>query len=71
MYLDIVALPNGEFYTLDENELEDALSKKLITKKDFTNAYASINHVEQLLGTNFNKLKDFTEHSFKILIKEL
>ena len=71
MYLDIVALPNGEFYTLDENELEDALSKKLITKKDFTNAYASINRVEYLLRTNFNKLKDFTEHSFKILIKEL
>lgn len=71
MYLDIVVLPNGEFYLLDEDELEDALAKKLITKNDFINAYASKNTVEQMLKANFNNLKDFTEHSFSTLIKQL
>ncbi len=71
MYLDIVVLPNGEFYTLDEDELEEALAKKLITKTDFSNAYGSMNNVKQMIKSNFNKLKDFTESSFRTLIKQL
>ena len=71
MYVDIIALPNGEFYILDKNELEEALVKKLITKNDLIHAYASMKNIEQMLKSNFNKLKDFTDHSFATLIKQL
>lgn len=71
MYLDIVVLPNGKSYILDENELKDALDRKIITEKEFENAYASIHKIKEMLKMNFDKLQEFTEKSFEILIKQL
>ncbi|MNW55217.1 hypothetical protein D3C74_328650 [compost metagenome] len=35
LYLDIVVLKNGEVFLLDEDELDEALSKGLITVRDY------------------------------------
>ncbi|RCX23504.1 hypothetical protein DFP94_1011103 [Fontibacillus phaseoli] len=35
LYLDIVVLKNGEVFLLDEDELDDALSRGLITVRDY------------------------------------
>ena len=71
MYLDVVVLPNGDFYTLDEDELKDALDRKIITKDDFNKSYKTMKNIENMLNINFNKLKDFTDTSFKLLLKQL
>ncbi|MGE7938582.1 DUF402 domain-containing protein [Bacillus paramycoides] len=39
LYLDIVLLPNGEIYVLDEDELEDAYSMGDITKEEYELAW--------------------------------
>lgn len=67
MYLDVIALPNGDFYTIDEEDLKDALDKRLITISDFTKAYISMNNVEQMLKNNFDNLYNFTKESFETL----
>ncbi|MED0980671.1 DUF402 domain-containing protein [Bacillus paramycoides] len=39
LYLDVVLLPNGEIYVLDEDELEDAYSMGDITKEEYELAW--------------------------------
>lgn len=39
LYLDVVVLPSGEIYLLDEDELKEALDCDDITKEDFELAY--------------------------------
>lgn len=43
LYLDVVVLPPYEVFTLDEDELEEALEAKEITKKDYDFAYTEMN----------------------------
>ncbi|USG66662.1 DUF402 domain-containing protein [Brevibacillus ruminantium] len=35
LYLDIVVLPNGEVYLLDQDELDEALQRKLINRQEY------------------------------------
>ncbi|MDT8718398.1 DUF402 domain-containing protein [Clostridium sp. 19966] len=39
MYLDVILLPNSEFYLVDEDELKEALDEGKITKAQFDRAY--------------------------------
>ena len=39
LYLDVVLLPNGEIYVLDEDELEDAYKIGDITKEEYELAW--------------------------------
>ena len=39
LYLDVVILPTGEIFLLDEDELQEALDKNIITQSDFDLAY--------------------------------
>ena len=39
LYLDVVVLPTGEIFLLDEDELKEALDKNIITQSDFDLAY--------------------------------
>lgn len=68
MYLDVVVLPNGDFYTLDEDDLKDALNEGIINKNEFDNAYVSMHNIEQMIKDDFEELKKFTEESFNLLI---
>ena len=67
LYLDIVVLPNGTFYTLDENELEDALIHNLISKDEYEMAYKTMNKIIQMIKNDFVKLNKFTKKSLESL----
>lgn len=70
LYLDVIALPNGEYYTLDEDELDEALKRDLISKEEFDMAYETRNKIIQMIKNDFDKLKSFTQKSLDKLIHE-
>lgn len=56
LYLDILHYPNeNEFKFFDEDELEEALNNKLISKKDYNMAYKIGNKLLKELKDNKNK----------------
>ncbi len=67
LYLDVVVLPNGEFYSLDENELEEALSKKLISKDEFDMAYKTMDKITKMIKNEFEKFCDFTNFCLEVI----
>lgn len=72
LFIDFVLLPNGDFFILDEEELEDAYSRKIISgieyktvlrvKKELTN---------KLKNINMKELIDFTNKYKEKLIKKI
>lgn len=70
MYLDVVALPNGESYTMDEDDLKSALEKHVITREEYDDSYQSLFHVKEMIANNFNELERFTDESFDRLSKQ-
>ncbi len=60
LYLDVVVNANFEIILLDEEELQDALEKSQITKKEFDQAYKTANDLIEKLRGNEVKLKNFT-----------
>ena len=40
LYLDIALMPNGEILILDEDEIKDALNKRMITQDEYDMAYS-------------------------------
>lgn len=67
LYLDIVLLPNGNHYMIDEDELAQALSKNLITKSEYNMAYDIANKINNNLEENFEKIQEFTSYCLKAL----
>lgn len=67
LYLDVVVLPNGRFYTLDEEELKDAFITNKISKEEYEMAYNTMNKITQMIKNNFTKLNKFTQESLKCL----
>jgi predicted RNA-binding protein associated with RNAse of E/G family len=47
LYLDLVILPTGEYFLLDEDELEDARRQGIITDKDYEMAWQEVKKLEQ------------------------
>jgi uncharacterized protein len=45
LYLDIVVLRNGEVFLLDQDELDDALSRRIITARDYELAMQTVREV--------------------------
>ena len=69
LYLDVVVKPSGKTILLDEDELKDALDKKIITNKDYEEAYQVANNLLEKLENNKDRLKEFTDKYLKILMK--
>lgn len=67
LYLDVVVLPNGKFYSMDEDELEEALNKKLISKKEYDMAYMTMNKIIKMIENEFGKLCKFTNFCLDII----
>ena len=65
LYLDLVIRPNGEQIVLDEDELEDALNKKDISKEDFDIAYETLNELRNKYINNLESLIDLTNKLYK------
>ncbi|WP_442600754.1 DUF402 domain-containing protein [Paenibacillus sp. KN14-4R] len=56
LYLDLVYLPDGRIFILDEDELEEALSKGLIKQSEYESAYQTLNEIINSLKTNTNSI---------------
>ncbi|MBQ6494629.1 MAG: DUF402 domain-containing protein [Bacilli bacterium] len=55
LYLDIIHYPNNKVKFCDENELKEALDKKIISKKDYEMAYKVGNKLLKEIENNTNK----------------
>jgi predicted RNA-binding protein associated with RNAse of E/G family len=59
LYLDVVLLPNGNFYLLDEDELLEALQQGIISQAQFDNAYETATMLMDSLPNNALKLQAY------------
>lgn len=70
LYLDVVVLPDGTFYTIDEDELKEALINQLISKEEYNMAYVTRNQIAQMIKDHFATLCNFTKKSLESLMNE-
>jgi hypothetical protein len=56
MFLDIVSLPSGAIYTLDEDELLEACRNRVISQSEFDQAVAEGNRIRQSITSGTNHL---------------
>lgn len=65
LYLDYVIKADGREVVLDENELQEALENKDITKADYNMAYNTMEKVKNKYKHNLNELEDLTNRLYK------
>ncbi|MDN4607871.1 DUF402 domain-containing protein [Sporosarcina highlanderae] len=75
LFLDLIVLPTGELIEKDEDELEDALNKEIITKHDYDQAWLENRKLKTLIeDRRFDLLElanvHFAELAKNITIKE-
>lgn len=70
LFLDVVALPNGEIYVLDEDELEEAYVTKQITVEEYELAKSRGIELVETLRNGTNYLLNSTQ-KYYCFIKEL
>ena len=71
IFLDIVLLPSGEIFLLDENELKQALDNKIITKAQYDNAYSEANRIIKIISKDYNDLKNLCNKCFSNLLEKM
>ncbi|GAA0362956.1 DUF402 domain-containing protein [Bacillus horti] len=69
LYLDVVYLPNGQVYLLDEDELEVALNTEVITEEEYSLAKREASKLFQSLSTQSLPLMNEIELYIKRLKK--
>lgn len=67
LYLDIAALPNGEIYILDEDELLEALELKEITKEEYDFAKTEAENLIQSIKHGTNDLINSTDKYYNFI----
>ena len=71
LYLDVVVLPSGEIFQLDEDELEHAYKSGVLSKMEYDLAWNENREImTQLKNNEFHLLTLALEHK-KLLEKEL
>lgn len=68
LYLDIVLQPNGNYYLIDEDELEEAFINNMISKEEYNMAYVTSKEICNMLDIKFNELLNFTNYCKNVLI---
>ena len=68
--LDLTNCQVGYNETDNEDELDEALKRDLISKEEFDMAYETRNKIIQMIKNDFDKLKSFTQKSLDKLIHE-
>ena len=71
LYLDIVILPDGTLFLLDEDELSQALEEKEITKDQYDKAHITANNIIRKYDGNIDYLSDLSNHFYNILKSKL
>lgn len=69
VFLDVVLLPNGEYYMIDEDDLNDALNNKTITYEEFEKAYETAEKIKNFVKNNFDEISLFTKGAINKLEK--
>ena len=64
LYLDVVMTPNSEPYVVDENELEEALKNKDITKEEYDLAYKVKDKIIEEIKNGTNKLLNMDHQKY-------
>jgi predicted RNA-binding protein associated with RNAse of E/G family len=64
IFLDLIIMPNGKAVTIDANELQDALDKSEISRKDFDHAYQVRDSILQSKWNNAAYLKEVSNALF-------
>lgn len=67
LYLDVVVLPTSEVFLIDEDDLEEALNKNIITKEDFELAYKEARNIMDKKDLSVKTLTEFSNKIFKYL----
>ena len=70
IFLDIVLLPSGEIFLLDEDELKEALDSKIITKAQYDGAYSEANRIIKIISKDNNDLKNLCNKCFSNLLEK-
>ena len=70
LYLDIILYPSGKLKLIDENELQEALFNKEITKEDFDLAYNIADKLIKNIHNQIDKLTYFTNKYLNYFFKE-
>ena len=80
LYLDVVLLPNGKIYVLDEDELEDAYKSGDVTKEEYELAWYTtkwiiaaikiMNFIDFNIGRRNQKVKMIIVFKFCIITKK-
>ncbi len=52
LYLDVVLLPNGKMYVLDEDELEDAYKNGDVTKEEYELAWQTTKWIMEAINNS-------------------
>ncbi|WP_422660570.1 DUF402 domain-containing protein [Paenibacillus sp. EC2-1] len=68
LYIDIVVLPNGDFYIKDVDELEDALNEKKIDEDDFLLAKNTLDGLLQEITSDENHIMRNSMKHFEYLL---
>lgn len=71
LYLDVVILPDGTLFLLDEDELNQALNEKEITKDQYDKAHITANNIIKKFDGNIGYLTDLSNRFFNILKNKL
>lgn len=71
LYLDVVFIPNGQPFLLDEDELEDALDSKIITQNEYDLATKEAKSIVQSLQTGTNMLVNTFNSHYEFMKKQL
>lgn len=67
LYLDVILTPTGEIKIIDQEELQEALNKKIITQNDFDLAYKVANNLINQIQGKQDKIIKFTRKYLKLL----
>lgn len=70
LYLDLVVYPDGTIIVDDMDELEEALSKKDITKEQFNLAVETSHRLQRGMLSNISSFMEYTKMCYE-MIKEL
>ena len=71
IFLDIVLLPSGEIFLLDEDELKEALDNKIITKAQYDNAYSEANRIMKVISKDYSHLENLCNNCFSNLLENI
>lgn len=67
LYLDVVVLPNGEIYRLDDEELLEAFNNGEITKEDYEYANHTAEELIESINEGTNYLLNSTKAYYKFI----